>query len=241
MKRTLLALLLALGALALAPTGRAEDGAPKDGAPPKDTTRVPLPLATDFSKLVLDVARSYPADGTHGYYWPRESDWTGTTRDLFYGGTRVCDGDPQKRCFCCGLTFEVFFRAYEKYCHDAGKPLRILDLDAKGVDALRREWFGPTARDRMTVVKAITKFELGKQVPLEEARPGDFCQLWRHSGSGHSVIVLDVAKDPDGAPASIRYWSTQKTTNGIGENRETFSSTAVIASETWVARVGRTP
>src|SRR5438874_2444313 len=73
----------------------------------------PLPLATDFAKRVLELAKSYPADGTHRYHWPKGSSWEGTTRDLVYLGQKVATGDPEKRCYCCGLTFEVFFRAYE--------------------------------------------------------------------------------------------------------------------------------
>src|SRR5690242_8698586 len=87
-----------------------------------DAEKVPLPRASEFAKLVLEVAKTYPTDGTHKYYWPKTGTWPGTTRDLFYLGKKVCDGDPEKRCFCCGLTFEVFFRAYEKYCENAKKP-----------------------------------------------------------------------------------------------------------------------
>jgi hypothetical protein len=205
-----------------------------------DAEKVPLPKAKDFSKLVLAVARSYPTDGTHRYYWPKSGTWPGTTRDVLYMGTRVCEADEQKRCFCCGITFEVFVRAYEKYCADAKKKFRILDLDADGVLRLRREWFGPTAKDRHTVEKAITMFKLGRSVKLEDAQPGDFCQLWRHSGSGHSVVVLSLEKDASGTPVSLRYWSAQGSTNGIGEHSERFSDekSGVIAAETYVARVG---
>jgi hypothetical protein len=227
-----LALTLALvSAIALGSLARGDD------APPE---KVPLPKATDFAKLVLEVARAYPTDGTHGYYWPKGGSWPGTTMDLFYMGKKVCEGDAKKRCFCCGITFEVFFRAYENYCAKAKKPFRILDLDPEGIGRLRHEWFGPTEKDRTTLQKAIVTFKLGKAVPLEDARPGDFCQLWRHSGNGHSVIVVALEKDAAGKPASLRYWSTQSSTNGISEHVEKFSDEkkGVIAAETYVARVG---
>src|SRR5579864_7467642 len=88
-------------ALALAALGRASG----DDAPEK----VALPKADDFTKLVLEVAKSYPTDGTHKYYWPKSGPWPGTTMDLFYTGKKVCEGDKEKRCYCCGITFEVFF------------------------------------------------------------------------------------------------------------------------------------
>jgi hypothetical protein len=202
--------------------------------------QVPLPAADDFSKLVLEVVKGYPTDGTHKYYWPKTGSWPGTTRDLFYLGTKVCAGDAEKRCYCCGITFEVFFRAYEKYCEQAKKPFRILDLDAKGIDALRHEWFGPTDKDRTTLQKAITLYKLGREVKLADARAGDFCQLWRHNGSGHSVILLDVVKE-NGKAAALKYWSAQGSTNGIHENTEKLSmdgKTGVIEAETYLARVG---
>jgi hypothetical protein len=207
---------------------------------PKPDDKVPLPKASDFAKLVLEVAKTYPTDGTHGYYWPKSGSWPGTTMDLFYMGKKVGEADPKKRCFCCGITFEVFFRAYENYCAKAKKPFRILDLDADGVLKLRHEWFGPTEKDRTTLQKAITLYKLGKAIPLEDARPGDFCQLWRHSGNGHSVIVVALEKDAAGKPAALRYWSSQGSTNGISENVERFSDEkkGVIAAETYVARVG---
>jgi hypothetical protein len=228
LRPALLVLPLAL-ALAVAATSHADDAAP------------PLPAAKDFSKLVMEIAKSYPTDGTHKYYWPKGGSWPGTTRDLFYGDTKIAEGDPEKRCYCCGITFEVFFRAYEKYCKDAKKPFKILDLDAKGVKDLRHEWFGPTEKDRKTVVTAVTKFKLGKEIKLADAREGDFCQLWRHSGNGHSVIVLEVEKDSEGKPTALKYWSTQGSTNGIHENTEKFSDakSGVIAGETYVARVGK--
>lgn len=219
-------------ALALAPAATGDDA-----------EKVPLPAADDFTKLVLEVAKSYPTDGTHKYYWPKSGPWPGTTMDLVYMGKKVATGDAEKRCYCCGITFEVFFRAYERYCEQAKKPFRILDLDADGVLRLRHEWFGPTDKDRTTVQKAIVSYKLGREVPLAEARAGDFCQLWRHSGSGHSVIVVKVEKDEKGTPTALRYWSAQTSTNGIHENTERFSDekSGVIAAETYVARVGAVP
>jgi hypothetical protein len=228
-RRSLIAAAVLAAGLALAGGSRADD------------QKTPLPAADDFTKAVLEISKTYPTDGTHKYYWPKKGSWPGTTRDLFYDGEKVCEGDAEKRCFCCGLTFEVFFRAYEKCCQDAKKPFKILDLDAKGVTELRKEWFGPTAEDRHTLEKAITKYNLGKKVDLAQARAGDFCQLWRHSGSGHSVLLLEVEKDSKGKPTALRYWSTQNSTNGVHENTEKFSDekSGVIEAETYVARVGK--
>jgi hypothetical protein len=220
-----------------------EKKAPEKVEPEKvEPEKAVLPAADDFTRAVLEVVKTYPTDGTHRYHWPKTGGWPGTTRDVFYEGKKVCEADPEGRCFCCGLTFEVFVRAYEKLCAEAKKPFKILDLDAKGVIELRREWFGPTAKDRTTLLKAVERFQLGKKVPLAEARAGDFCQLWRRSGSGHSVVLMAIEKDDKGKPTALRYWSTQKSTNGIHENTEKFSETeksGVLVDETYVARIGR--
>jgi hypothetical protein len=226
-------ILVAVVVAALAAAGRADDGAKKDFLPSED----------ELSKHVLEVARSYPTDGTHRYFWPKGSTWTGTTRDLFYEKERVCDGDAEKRCYCCGLTFEVFFRAWEAAAKKAGKDFRIGDLDAAGVHKLRRDWFGIDENDRKTCQRALTERGLGHAVPLDRARAGDFVQLWRADKSGHSVVLLAVERDKDGAPSALRYWSTQKSTNGIGERVEKIGHTghAVLVDEVFAVRAGRKP
>jgi hypothetical protein len=244
-RRPLLALAAAL-ALGAAPALLAQDKEPAKEEKPGKTEKAEkpaekwLPKADDFTKALLEIVKSYPTDGTHKYHWPRQGSWPGTTRDLFYAGEKVCEGDPEKRCYCCGLTFEVFFRAWEKCCEDAKRPFKILSLDPKGVTDLRHEWFGPTEKDRTTLQKAITRFELGKKIDLKDARAGDFCQFWRRSGNGHSVILLEVQKDDAGSPTALRYWSTQSSTNGVHENTEKFGTqkAGVIVEETYVARVG---
>ncbi len=228
--RTRIAVVLAVAAtLAVLGLARAED-------PPRPF----IPGEKDLAKLVLEVAKAYPTDGTHRYHWPRGSSWTGTTRDLLYDGVRVCDGDPEKRCYCCGLTFEVFFRAWELAAKKAKVAFKIGALDAKGVDGLRRDWFGRDANDRKTLQRALVEHDLGRAIALEEARPGDFVQLWRADKTGHSVVLLDLERDASGKLVALRYWSTQKSTNGVGERVERLDGPrAVLAAETYVARAGK--
>src|SRR5262249_6260635 len=67
----------------------------------------PVPVPGELNPAILRVFESYPQDGSHGYWWPKGSAWEGTTRDLFYLGRKIATGDPQKRSYCCGFTFEV--------------------------------------------------------------------------------------------------------------------------------------
>lgn len=208
-------------------------GCEDDEVPPR------LPPLGTFNAHVLALMDEYPTNGTHRYYWPRAGSWLGNTRTLEYAGEVLAEGDPEGRCHCCGLTFEVFLRAWERWCGACDRPYRILDYDLGDVKRLQREWFG-TSGDRATLHTAITKNGLGVRITdWEKARPGDFIQLWRHSGSGHSCIFRAWVRKK-GDIAGLRYWSTQKSTNGIGERTEYFGDegSLVKRDEFYLVRVG---
>lgn len=173
-----------------------------------------------FNQLVLQVLKEYPTDGSHGYWWPRsgESDYDGVSRDIFLKGIRVLKGEEEQRTFCCGLTLEVFMEAYNRWVEKHGEPRGTAALQPQEMAKFKADWFvrdlngpGPSA--------ALENFNLGKEVPLEEALPGDFVQIWRQPKegkefhSGHSVIFLDWERNEAGEPTGIVYWSTNK---GIG-------------------------
>ena len=198
-----------------------------------------LPRARDYAKALRKVMASYPADGTHRYYWPRKGGWKGTTQDLVYQGSTVAKGDPEGRCFCCGLTFEVFFLAWQQWAETKRKPFQIGDLDAKGVKKLISEWFGSNG-DRRCLQSAVKAHRLGRVIDQPKgARPGDFVQFWRHSGSGHSVVFLGWEKDKRGRITALRYWSTQGSTKGIGINTERVGPKGIKLEEVYIARIGR--
>ena len=73
------------------------------------------------------------------------------------------------------------------------------------------------------VVQALVSRGLGKAVRLEDAKPGDFLQFWRSvqlaAPSGHSAIYLSHDTDATGQ-ITLRYWSSQPATNGIGVHSE---------------------
>lgn len=82
-------------------------------------------------------------------------------------------------------------------------------------------WFCPVM-GHDGVVSALNSSKLGEVVnSLEDAQPGDLIQYWRsvdlQKPSGHSAIFLNY--DPE--TNLLRYWSSQRSTNGIAENQET--------------------
>ena len=215
-------------------------GGVADAKPPR------LPKLGDFNAHALAVVQSYPTDGTHKYHWPKSGSWSGNTRTLHYGGEVLLEGDPQGRCHCCGLTFEVFLRAFERWCKAVKRPFKILSMDRKDVLRLKGEWFGVSG-DRATLHTAITKNKLGVRITdWKQAKAGDFVQLWRYSGSGHSV-VFKAWKRKGKQIVGITYWSTQGSTNGIGERTEMFgdpthdkkrNGSKVKPDELYVCRIG---
>jgi hypothetical protein len=223
-----LGLVLALGAC------RADVGQPRADA------SAPVPARGALNPFVLAALRAYPADGTHGYWWPKEGPWRGTTKTLAYEDATLCEGDARGRCHCSGLTFEVFLVAWFGWARAHGHPERVADLDLAGMRRFQDRWYG-TDGDRRTLRTALVEGGLGAEVPHAEAEPGDFVQLWRHDGSGHSAVFLRWERDAAGAVTGLRYWSTQASTNGIGERSESFGDAgrSVDRAQTWVVRVGR--
>jgi len=192
------------------------------------------PAPRDCNDAILAVTREYPTDGSYGYWWPKDSSWEGTTRDIVYDGRRLATGDPQRRSYCCGLVFEVYMRA----CADA---LSSRGLRAHDAHELRLRFFGDSkvTRDRKRLVQdALVSMKLGVAVPLEEARAGDFVQFWRVNGSGHQAVFLEWVRD-SGAIVAIKYWSSQKATNGIGVNVERIGEQAINRAEIFVVRANR--
>ncbi len=190
---------------------------------------------SDLNGAVLEILRTYPTDGSYGYWWPRDSSWEGTTQDVLYDGRKLCSGDPQKRSYCCGLTFEVYMRACERA---AAHPLKARGLTGADAHELRLRFFGDSKQtgDRRRLVQdALVSMKLGTAVALEDARAGDFVQFWRHSGSGHQAIFLEWVRE-SGAIVGLKYWSSQKSTNGIGVNVERIEAKGIKREEIFVVR-----
>jgi hypothetical protein len=214
--------------------------APRQSKPVLQDVATPaIPRLGELNPLVVEVLRRYPTDGTHTYHWPKTGGWKGCTKDLEYAGELLCAGDPQKRAYCCGLTFEVFLDAWRLWCQRNARPWRIRDLDLARVRALQGQWFGSEA-DKSCMRTALCDNQLGVRITdLEDALPGDFVQLWRHDKSGHSVVFLAWLREGK-TITGLRYWSTQDATKGIGEREERFGTEgrSLDRAQFWLVRAG---
>lgn len=201
-----------------------------------------VPKLGELNRYVVAVLETYPTDGTHPYNWPRDGSYAGVTEDLVYEGEVVAQANGKGEAYCCGLTFEVLFKAWALWAKKKRLPFRIGDLDAKGLKALRSDWYC-CGGVRSGPVEALVSRGLGVRIDKPgDARPGDFVQLWRTSGSGHSVVFIAWERDRKGRITAMRYWSTQPATRGIGCRTErTSGEGAVDLEETFIARVGVPP
>jgi hypothetical protein len=183
-------------------------------------------------QAVLDIARSFKDGG--GYVWESGS---GAPRAIEHNGEVILKAQ-EKGTYCSGFTFSVAMQAAAE---------RGL-LKGKSVDEVRRfqkEWYGAVedeeARAKQCAL-AVERLGIGREVKrLEDARPGDFVQIWRTNKSGHSVVLIDWVRE-GGRIVGIKYRSSQKATDGIGDRVEYFADVAghegkIDRSRTYVARL----
>lgn len=197
------------------------------------------PVESDFNAYVLGILAGYPTDGSYGYYWPSGSDWTGTTRDIWYRDELVAEGDPEHRSYCSGITWETFMRAWAEVDLATGGDGTLNGITVDDLQDFRTDWY---VRELWGdgVGIAVENYGIGEVVTdWADVRPGDYVQIWRHSGSGHTFVFIEWLKDDEGAIEGVRYWSTQSSTDGIGYNEEYFgaSGSDIDPSYFFVARV----
>jgi len=189
-----------------------------------------LPRARAEDRDALAGAAAFP-DGA-GY----DSTWkgTGSPEDVVVQGTTIL-AKGKHGTYCSGFTFAVAMRVAER---------RKLLAKCTAAEARRfqREWFGATAssREKQCVV-AAQSLGIGVEKTLKEAQPGDFVQLWRANGTGHSVVSLRWISQ-GGEVIGLEYRSSQGSTGGIGNRTEYFTDAqgtagTILRDRTYVCRL----
>jgi hypothetical protein len=190
---------------------RSEPPEPPREPPPPPPIAAPTPSPSDaamrdFNRVVLDVVESYQPGG--GYAWPAPPGTHGTHRDLRLGDERIARGSGGPT-HCSGLTFEVLWRAFERWPGGIG-------LSPAAARALMRTWFVPLDGGHGPA-EALPAHGLGRRIErLEDARPGDFVQVWMNNGGGHTLVFLSWTRDADGRIVGVRHFSSHPATDGIG-------------------------
>jgi hypothetical protein len=181
-------------------------------------------------QTVLEIARSFKDGG--GYVWESGS---GAPRAIEHAGETILKAQ-EKGTYCSGFTFSVAMQAAAERGLLEGK-------STAAVRQFRKEWYGvPKDAAEKQCALAVERLGIGREVKrLEDARPGDFVQIWRTNKSGHSVVLLDWVRK-DERIVGIRYRSSQKSTGGIGDRVEYFADVSerdgnVDRPRTYVARL----
>lgn len=195
-----------------------------------------------FNDYVLETIEAYDRDGSYPYKWV--DGYSGVTRDLYYHNEKIANANPDssRSTYCCGLTFEIYFRSIEKLSDELGLDGDINGMRAGDFEEFLSLWF---VREKMGdgPGPALDAFGLGDRIEnMKDVRKGDFVQIWRTSGSGHSVIFMNWIISETGDTTGMRYWSTQPGTDGINYNTEYFKAFGgkVDKTHTYYSR-GRRP
>ncbi len=150
----------------------------------------------------------------------------GVSRDIIYDGQTILHANPEGT-YCCGATLEAFLDAYCRHKHGLDAPPArgrwFKDWPKDKFIALQQGWYGteesptnpllpeqvrPTIREKQ-VFHILQWTGLAKPVDdYRLLRRGDFVQIWRKSGTGHSVIFWGRDRDEDGRER-LWYWSSQ--------------------------------
>ena len=164
---------------------------------------------SDYGTDIMSVANKFSGGG---YQWGGVS---GVCIPLYHNGKLIRSYDEGGPSHCCGYTLSVAFIAATNRGLFDGK-------SESEVSKFSSNWNSAGGANGKLCVEALENLGIGKEVLLENAQEGDFCQIWRTNGSGHSVIFLSHIYEGDDI-IGFNYRSSQKSTDGIGDSSEYFS------------------
>jgi len=186
-------------------------------------------LAGCAREKALDTPIAFPDGGGYDKSWKG----SGSPEDIVFKGKTIL-AKGANGSYCCGFTFAVAMRTA------AARGL-LADRSVEQVQRFQREWYGatPASREKQCVL-AAENLGVGHEVKLDDARPGDFVQLARANGTGHSVLLLRPIRR-DGKLVGIEYRSSQGSTNGIGNRAEHFADAdpkgTILRARTYACRL----
>jgi hypothetical protein len=131
---------------------------------------------------------------------------------------------PRTTSYCSGASYTAFIETLNLLYPDAAGKLstdRVEALRMQEPDGSRRDdwvkFWGYWNADGPGSQFALVQYSgMGKEISPKQARPGDFVNINWNNGLGHSVVFLGWVVDAEGKK-SIRYWSSQTGTHGLGD------------------------
>ncbi len=142
---------------------------------------------------------------------------------------------PRGTSYCSGASYSALVGALDSLLNSRSSELTVDRQEAIRMQELnggRREdmvklwgWWNADGPGSLYALAMYTS--MGVRVGALEAEPGDFCNINWVKGPGHSVVFLGWDSTPEGEPM-MRYWSSQKGTNGLGDQTSTLASMSGI-------------
>ena len=206
---------------------------------------------SELNNYVLKVIPSYDGD-KYPYLLNNDYDhYNGVTENIIYKGSLIAKANPDrsKSSHCVGLTYEVFFKAMKERNKEAGlAPDNFNNMTINNMRDFMLTWYDAEGTPKSKgdqLAGAIVKYGLGNQITrLEDAKAGDFIDFSR-TKSGHTAVFINWLRDDKSNIVGFKFWSTQKSTNGIAYKEEYFSDNpqeafkgTVNRNQLYIGRVG---
>ena len=170
--------------------------------------------ATGFNSHVLAAISKF---GNASYLWKGD----GVTRTISYRGSVIAKPYQANVCHCVGATFQVYMDAFEAWTRANKGDGTLKGLSVSQARSFRSVWYVASGGTEGSKA-ALSTYKLGTPVTSQSAaQPGDFVQIWRNNGSGHSVIFSSW-KRTGGTISGLTYWSCNS--GGPGFATETIGS-----------------
>lgn len=129
---------------------------------------------------------------------------------------------PRTTSYCSGASYTAFITAINLISPEnpGVAPERLEAMRMQEPDGSRREdrikFWGWWNADGPGCEYALVQYaKMGRRISPEQARPGDFMNISWKTGIGHSVVFLGWATAE--GRQKLRFWSSQKGTNGLGD------------------------
>ncbi len=171
----------------------------------------------------IDIVQAHAVDGG-GYFTGKDSIPTESpvSYNLQLFGKPLIEA-PRHSSYCSGATYTAFIEALNLLMPDGAQRLsddRLEAIRMQEPDGGRREdlvkFWGNWNADGAGSQFALVQYSgMGTEITPAQLRPGDFVNITWKKRFGHSVIFLGwITLKGD---KKIVYWSSQKATNGYGD------------------------
>ena len=131
--------------------------------------------------------------------------------------------------YCSGSSYTAFIEAMDRLLPRPLDPERAELMRMQEPDGGRREdetkaWGWWNADGNGCDFALVQYLGVGERIKALDAKPGDFMNIAWKSGLGHSVVFLGWTEK------GIVYWSSQKGTNGLGDQVSPLSSVQALSA-----------